>query len=159
MADAPKSRSGSKAPASTTASSAAPDTTPPAGSVNSHELTAARRDAGTLAWLARQQRTLREPRLGLDWELNKVRRDVASTRRRVGQLLGPWEQLVPDEIKGRSRVDGLRGDTLMITVDAPSTRFQLDRLIRSGLSRSMDRATKGKVRRIRVRIGPLDDRR
>lgn len=138
---------------------AVPTPPPPAGSVSSQELTDARRNAGTLAWLARQQRPLREPRLGMDWELNKVRREIASTRRRVGQLLGPWEQLVPEDIKDRSRVEGLRGDTLMVTVDAPSTRFQLDRLIRTGLARSMHRATQGRVQRIRVRIGPLDSGR
>lgn len=107
-------------------------------------------------WLARQQRPRHERDLGIGRILGGIRRDVASRRRRLGDLVEPWERLVPEAIKTRSRVDGLRGDTLLVTVDGAATSWQLDRLLRGGLTHSLARASGDRVRRVRVRVGSLD---
>ena len=111
------------------------------------------------AWLARQQRTRHERDLGIGKVLGGIRRDVASRRRRLGSLVEPWERLVPEAIKVRSRVDGLRGDTLLVTVDGAATSWQLDRLLRAGLTRSLARASGDRVRQGRVRGGALGEER
>lgn len=116
---------------------------------------ARRRDA-IVAWLARQQRPVHERDLGIGRAIGGIRREVSSKRRRLGTLIDPWERLVPDEIKQRARVDGLRGDTLMVTVDSPATSWQLDRLLRGGLTQSFARASSDRIRRIRIRVGSLD---
>ena len=108
-----------------------------------------------MAWLARQQRPVHERDLGIGRAIGGIRREVASKRRRLGTLIDPWEQLVPEAIKQRSRVDGLRGDTLMVTVDGPATSWQLDRLLRSGLTQAFACASADRIRRIRVRVGPI----
>ncbi len=109
-----------------------------------------------MAWLARQQRPIRERDLGIGRAIGGIRREVSSKRRRLGILIEPWEHLVPEDIKRRSRVDGLRGDTLMVTVDSPATSWQLDRLLRGGLTQSFARASADRIRRVRVRVGSID---
>lgn len=122
-----------------------------------------RRAEAVVAYLAGQQRPFHERDLGIGRALGGIRRDVASRRRRLGELVDPWENLVPEAIKVRARVDGLRGDTLMVTVDSAATSWQLDRLLRSGLTQSLARASRDRVRRVRVRVGeiaePQDPRR
>jgi hypothetical protein len=132
---------------------------PPVADADRRPRPADRRAEAVVAYLARQQRPFHERDLSIGRALGGIRRDVASRRRRLGELVDPWENLVPEAIKIRARVDGLRGDTLMVTVDSAATSWQLDRLLRSGLTQSLARASRDRVRRVRVRVGEISDPR
>jgi len=83
------------------------------------------------------------------------RREVAEPRRRLEGIAEIWTDLLPGPLLARTALLGFSGQVLTVAVDSASTGYELDRRLRAGLLRSLQRAdTRGTIRRVRVRVDP-----
>jgi len=78
------------------------------------------------------------------------------TQRKLGQLGELWEALVPISLASHTRLNGLRRGVLSVTVDSSAASFELDRLLRQGLSSELQRRFNGSLERVKVTIGQID---
>jgi hypothetical protein len=75
------------------------------------------------------------------------------TQSKLGRLIDLWQQLVPAKLADRTSLVGFHGGVLTVEVDSASTAFQIDRLLRSGLTDELRRRFNGTLSRVRTRIG------
>ena len=71
-------------------------------------------------------------------------------------VIASWQQLVPIHLLSHTRLDSFSRGTLKVTVDSSSARFELDRLLRSGLERQLISAVGGQLRRVKLAQAPID---
>src|SRR5688572_31570296 len=75
------------------------------------------------------------------------------TQRRLGELIELWERLVPGAIAAQTSLVGLRGGVLHVIAETSAAHFELDRLLREGLTQELRRNFRGTLVRIRTRLG------
>ena len=96
-------------------------------------------------------------RPGRDLSVAAVIADTASsaarTHKKLGELIELWERLVPEDIASHTSLASLRGGVLHVIVDSSSTSFELDRLLRCGLTNQLRREYRGTLVRIKTRLG------
>jgi len=80
---------------------------------------------------------------------------AARTHKKLGELIELWERLVPADIAAHTSLTGLRGGVLHLIVDSSSTSFELDRLLRCGLTDQLRRQYRGTLVRVKTRIGRI----
>ncbi len=68
------------------------------------------------------------------------------------QIQEAWKEFVPKRLHHSAVPIALRGGVLEVSVDGSPTAFQVNRLIRSGLLRQLQKRCSGTLRQIRVRI-------
>ena len=108
-----------------------------------------------LARLARlaPYRRIRE----FDASIGKLVRDTKKRaqrdEKRFSSFSEAWEQLVPPTLLAASRLAGSRGSTITIEVDSSAAKYELDRLLRSGLETNLRSLYTGPLTRIRTRLG------
>ncbi|MFQ6047877.1 MAG: DUF721 domain-containing protein [Phycisphaerae bacterium] len=107
------------------------------------------------AWLNRQRRQRAEPigsLAGRVWQ-------AAGRRggRRLAELRQAWRQVVPAELAGHSQVCGLSRGQLVVTVDAPASRYLIETVLHSRLVAAVNNLMGSlTVRRIRCELGRLE---
>ncbi|MFO0873994.1 MAG: DciA family protein [Phycisphaerales bacterium] len=115
----------------------------------------------------------------MDQRLDELRRIVAQRRRpefnpsiagmvaaiartakrdtqRLGAVAEAWLAIVPSTIVDRCRLESLERGVLSVVADDAATRFEIDRLLRSGLTARLQATTQGALSRVRVRVGAGD---
>ncbi len=75
------------------------------------------------------------------------------TEQRLGELIELWQEVIPAELADRTTLVALKGGVLHVDVESASTRYELDRLLRSGGLRRLQTSFRGTLLRIRLRIG------
>ena len=79
--------------------------------------------------------------------------DVArKTNDRLGDLIDLWNELVPGHLVRHTSIAGLRRGVLQINVDTSSAAFELDRLLRGGLTHELRKRFRGSLARIKTRV-------
>lgn len=78
-----------------------------------------------------------------------ARRDA----KRLGTVAQAWTAIVPPEVCARCRLEALDRTILSVVADDAATRFEIDRMIRSGLVGRLQHETRGAISRVRVRVG------
>lgn len=78
------------------------------------------------------------------------------TQRKLGQLIGLWDELVPAELASHTSLSGLRHGVLHVIVDSSSAAYELDRLLRGGLTHQLQSRFRGSLVRVKTRIGKVD---
>jgi len=107
----------------------------------------------------RQINRLRGWRGGRDRDLtlgflgDYVKRHHAGTQRRMGRLGELWQELVPEPLLGRTTLAGFVRGVLTVRVTDSASRYELDRLLRSGIERRLRGSGVAGLRRIRVVVG------
>ncbi|MCA9286092.1 MAG: DUF721 domain-containing protein [Phycisphaerales bacterium] len=81
---------------------------------------------------------------------------AARTQRRLGAMVELWETSVPAPLAALTRIDGLRGGTLQVVATSSAVAFEIDRLLRAGLERTIRIASNGSVVRVKVKVGELE---
>lgn len=89
-------------------------------------------------------------------DVTKLQNEVERHAARFGNAAQLWEEFIPTEIHADTRLSGLSGGVLSIVTSSAATSFALDRVLREGAQEQLRRASKGKISRVRVRIGALD---
>jgi hypothetical protein len=81
--------------------------------------------------------------------LRKARRD----EKRIGSFAEAWERLVPEEIVRSCTIGSVRGSKVTVQVNSSSAKFELDRLLRSGLMVELRRLYSGPLTEVRTKLG------
>jgi hypothetical protein len=83
--------------------------------------------------------------------VNVLRRGLRKGNRQSSSLVEAWDELVPSHIARQARIVSLRNGVLEVATDGAAVGYQLNRLIRSGLLRDLQRECKGTLKKIKVR--------
>lgn len=84
--------------------------------------------------------------------LRKARRD----EKRIGSFAEAWEKLVPEKLLSSCTIAAVRGSKVTVKVDSSSAKFELDRLLRSGLEVELRRLYSGPLTAVRTKLGYPD---
>jgi len=100
------------------------------------------------AWQNRQM-TDRTTRLGEP--LTFLMKHTLSKRvRRLGALAQVWDQVIPDEMREHTALEGYSRGTLTVMVDSAAHRFHLELLLRGGLRKVLAERFAGPLNRIKL---------
>lgn len=88
--------------------------------------------------------------------LDSTKKQAKRDEKRFSSFSQAWEQLVPAEILACSRLSSTRGTTITIEVDSSPAKYELDRLLRTGLETSLRQLYNGPLTRIRTKLGAPD---
>jgi hypothetical protein len=105
----------------------------------------------TLLTNKRNPETRATARLGdvlLPWYESAVAKPAA----KLEGMVEIWEQHVPAKIVSRCRLVGLQKGTLSVSVPSTTLRAELDALLRGGLLRTLQTASRGTVYRIKTSV-------
>jgi hypothetical protein len=82
---------------------------------------------------------------------------IAEQRRRLeravrddGGIAGAWDGVVPEALRARAAVVGLKGGVLTIRCRSASDRFALDRWLRGGGERALRAAARVALKKVRL---------
>ncbi len=94
---------------------------------------------------------------------DSIRKDVSQLKstverhaQRFGNAAELWEQFIPDNIRSDTRLSGLSAGVLTVVTSSASTSYALDRLLRSGVEDEIRQASRGKITRVRMRVGQVN---
>ncbi len=104
----------------------------------------------------RQLRGRRSRPLAISSAVRAVAADATRTHRRLGHFIELWEAIVPPEVAAHTCLEALRRGVAHVTVDSASTAYELDRLLRSGLTQDLRRSFRGTLVRVKVRVGVVE---
>lgn len=111
-----------------------------------------------LARLARiaPYRRLREVDASIGKLVKDTKKRAQRDEKRYSSFTEAWQQLVPAELLACSRLAGTRGATITVEVDSSAAKYELDRLLRTGLETNLRSLYRGPLSRIRTRLGTPD---
>ncbi len=83
----------------------------------------------------------------------QFKHDVAKPFRQLEAVAAVWEALIEPALRQHCRLESLQHGVLTVTVDSSATLYQLDALVRGGLTVKLAEASQGKtLRRIKLRV-------
>ena len=82
----------------------------------------------------------------LPWYEKTVTKPAA----KLGRIAEIWQELVPAKLVQRSRLTAFTRGTLTVSLDSAPARSELDSLLRSGLLRVLQTASKGALFRVKT---------
>ena len=86
-----------------------------------------------------------------------VKNQIEKPYKQLATVIEAWQKLVPVELEGHTRLEGLSRGVLKVVVDSSPRLYQLDRLLRGGLEQSLITANRGPAfRKIQLRVGELE---
>ena len=98
-------------------------------------------------WRSRRKKNLR-----VDLEMQSLCRSLKKTNKHLEQIRETWNDLLPKQLLQVEIPIAFRAGVLEISVDGSPTAYQLNRLIRSGLLRQLQKKCSGSLRQIKVNI-------
>lgn len=98
----------------------------------------------------------REKEVSISSLVSATGKTAERINRKLGRLIGLWEELVPEGLAFRSRLASLRGGVLQVEVDSSAVGYELDRLLRCGLEAELRARFSGTLTRVRLSVGELD---
>lgn len=70
----------------------------------------------------------------------------------LGPMVKVWQQSLPAPLLASTALEGfVRGVLTVLTPDS-SVLYQLDRLLRSGLEKQLQQATRGALKKVRLKV-------
>ena len=100
----------------------------------------------------RKWRARKDKDLSIGTSILAMRRSLKKSNKQFSQLLDAWDEFVPTSLNQRAHPVALCGGVLEVTADGAPTAYRLNRLIREGLLRQLQKKSSGSLNRIRVRI-------
>jgi hypothetical protein len=101
----------------------------------------------------RENRSKPERELSVAAMIRGTADTAARTHRRLGELIDLWSEIVPDDLASGTTVTALRGGVLHVTVDSSSRLYELDRLLRGGVTDELRRRYSGTLTRVKLSLG------
>ena len=80
-----------------------------------------------------------------------TRRGLRKGNRQSSSLVEAWDELVPSHIAKQATIVSIRNGVLEVATDGAAVAYQLNRLVRSGLLRDLQRESKGTLKKIKIR--------
>ncbi|MEO1128526.1 MAG: DciA family protein [Planctomycetota bacterium] len=83
-------------------------------------------------------------------------RELARQERKLAGIAEAWESICPPEHLGLTEIQGISRGVLTIGVADASTRYELDRLLKSGAQKNLVRLCPMTVRRVKLVAAQID---
>lgn len=99
------------------------------------------------SWRARKDRDI-----SINAPIQELRRNLKKSSKQLTQLIEAWDELVPPHIHRSANPVSFQAGVLEICADGSPTAYQLNRIIRAGLLRELQRRCSGTLKQIRVRV-------
>ena len=99
----------------------------------------------------RKYKTRRVRETSINETVQSLRKGLRKGNKTSSSLIEAWDAAVPSHIANQATMVSMRNGVLEVLTDGSSVAYQLNRLVRSGLLRELQKATKGTLRKIRVR--------
>ena len=100
----------------------------------------------------RQWRGSRERDVTIGQLVKRIARDSRHAERKLDGLEDFWFTNVPNAVATRTRITGISNGIASVVAESSSVRYQLHRILKSGLERKLKDASSGRIRSIRVSI-------
>jgi len=98
-----------------------------------------------------QQRQFKDRAAPLGQPLaNLMKHTLAKRVRQLSQLAGVWDELIPDDIRDHTALEGFNRGVLSVMVDSAPHRFLLQNLLNGGLRREIQGRFAGGLDKIRL---------
>ena len=102
----------------------------------------------------RGYRVRQEPDRSMAFLEKDFKQQVEKPFKQLGDLTELWGQLVPEHLARQSRLESLSRGVLRVSVSSSAHLFELDGLLRQGLTQRLISAHKGSAfRRVQLRVG------
>lgn len=101
----------------------------------------------------RQLRVRPERARGLGEDMQLQLKSLRKISRTEAALIAAWNTAAPDSLASRCTPRGVRAGRLKISVPDASTRYELDRWLRSGGQQELSALAKVPIRGVRVQLG------
>jgi hypothetical protein len=108
-----------------------------------------------LAWIDRMRvyRGRSEPDLSIGAMAASLERATAQRQRVLGDVIDLWNEVAPERVRGYAAIEGLGQGTLTLTVTSSSASYELSRVLRDGLERTLVERMPARIKRVKVRVG------
>ena len=78
--------------------------------------------------------------------------DARKINERLGEIIELWHELIPGHLSKHTSIAGLRRGVLHINVETAAAAFELDRLLRGGVTHQLRKRFRGSLIRIKTRV-------
>ena len=108
-----------------------------------------------LAWIDRMRvyRGRAEPDLSIASMAAALERSTAQRQRMLGDVIDLWNEVASERVRGYATIEGLGQGTLTLSVTSSSASYELSRVLRDGLERTLVDRMPARIRRVKVRVG------
>jgi hypothetical protein len=94
-----------------------------------------------------------EPDLSIGAMAASLERATAQRQRVLGDVIDLWNEVAPERVRGYAAIEGLGQGTLTLTVTSSSASYELSRVLRDGLERTLVERMPARIKRVKVRVG------
>jgi hypothetical protein len=101
----------------------------------------------------RQFRGRRERDVSIDASLIGMEREFRDRQNALGDIIDAWNELAPAAVRDAATISGLAQGTLTLTVASSSASYELSRVLRDSLERTLMQRFPARIRRVKVRVG------
>ena len=98
-------------------------------------------------WQQRQRPNLATP---LAHSLDALTGKLKKRYNQLSKLEAAWEEVVPEELRDHTALEGYSGGTLKVLVDTASHRFHIEMLLRGGLLKELQKHSPAPINRVRL---------
>jgi len=111
-----------------------------------------------LAWMERTRvyRAIRERDMSLETPVAMFERQCAERQRAIGDVIDLWNSIAPAGVRASASIASLSQGTLTLSVASSSASFELSRVLRDGLERTLVDRMPTRIRRVKVRVSAED---
>lgn len=88
--------------------------------------------------------------LGIAKLIAREQKRLQRAARDDGGIASAWDRAVPDRLRGRAAIVGLRGGVLTVRCRSAPDRFALDRWLRGGGEKTLRAAARVSLTRVRL---------
>ncbi len=108
-----------------------------------------------LAWIDRMRvyRGRADPDLSVASMAASLERATSQRQRALGDVIDLWNELAPERVRGFVTIEGVGQGTLTLTVASSSASYELSRVLRDGLERTLVDRMPTRIRRVKIRVG------
>jgi len=75
---------------------------------------------------------------------------LAKRVRQLSRLAVIWDEVIPESIRDHTALESFSGGVLTVVVDSAPHRFQLETMLRGGLTRAIQAGFSGTLRKVRL---------
>ena len=83
-------------------------------------------------------------------EMDRAMREAVALRRATGGCADAWSRIIPSALLAKTALEGVSKGVLTVRVPDASTRFELDRFLRSGGQTQLVSACRASIGRVRL---------
>tara|TARA_X000001036_G_C20570190_1_gene762308 strand:+ start:487 stop:825 length:339 start_codon:yes stop_codon:yes gene_type:complete len=98
-------------------------------------------------WRARKVKDI-----SIDHSMNQICKSMRKTTKQLSEIQQAWNELVPHQFQHNSIPISFKGGVLEVAVDASPTAYQMNRLVRAGLLRQLQKRCSGALKKIKVTV-------